>query len=43
LAREKEVKALEAHRHQQEIEAAQREAEEERRRLREAYLRSPPL
>jgi hypothetical protein len=39
LEREKEVKALEAQRHQQEVEAAAREAEEERRRHREAYLR----
>jgi hypothetical protein len=39
LVREKEVKALEAQRHQQEIEAAAQEAEEERRRHREAYLR----
>jgi hypothetical protein len=40
LEREREVKALEAQRHQQEVEAAVREAEEERRRHREAYLRS---
>lgn len=39
LEREKEVKALEAQRHQQEVEAAAQEAEEERRRHREAYLR----
>ena len=42
LAREKEVKVLEAERHRRELEQAAREAEAERARHREAYLRWAP-
>lgn len=38
-ARDREVKAIEAGRYAKEIEMAKREAEEEKRRRHEAYLR----